>query len=67
MRWTGHSFEPMLQPSDYRHYIRPGMKMPWTPALGAIQWEKEDVADTGEGEREDLRKRETAFGDSDIA
>ncbi|KAH8807939.1 hypothetical protein F5884DRAFT_349915 [Xylogone sp. PMI_703] len=68
LKWTGGSFEPMLQPQNYRHYLRAGMKAPWVPPRGAIRWEEEeDESETTEPEREELRKREAVFGDTDMA
>lgn len=55
MSWEGGGFSPMLKPSDYRHWVRPGMQKPWTPSWEEIQWEAEGehVEDNAE-----LRKRQ---------
>jgi hypothetical protein len=66
LRWTGGSFTPMLQPSEYRRYLKPGMKKPWVPSYSMIRWEEEEdirfeiptEASPKSGVSNELRKRE---------
>jgi hypothetical protein len=50
LQWTGGSFSPMLEPSDYRHYIRPGMKEPWVPGQDEIVWEGGETKEADESD-----------------
>lgn len=68
IRWNRASFEPMLRPSDYRHYLRPGMKKPWVPPPALIRWEEdEEISGATKVDVEELRKRYAGHGDSDMA
>lgn len=62
LSWQGASFKAIIEPSDYRHWVRPGMHKPWTPSWDEIRWE--DEAQTVDG-NEELRKRST-LQDSDL-
>lgn len=70
LEWTGGSFKPIIEPSDYRQWVRPGMKKPWTPSQDEIRWEETEA--TVEGERvpeeeaSELRKRVVEQADVDL-
>ncbi|CAH0041320.1 unnamed protein product [Clonostachys rhizophaga] len=66
LRWTGGSFKPMLEPSNYRQYLRPGMHPPWVPSDDEIKWETE-TEESGDGFETELRKREPDHDETDMA
>ncbi|CAG9983973.1 unnamed protein product [Clonostachys byssicola] len=66
LRWTGGSFKPMLEPSNYRQYLRPGMHPPWVPSDDEIKWETEGEKNK-DGVDTELRKREPDHDETDMA
>jgi hypothetical protein len=56
----------MLEPSNYRQYLRPGMHPPWVPSDDEIKWETE-TEKTGDGLETELRKREPDHDETDMA
>ncbi|VUC20749.1 unnamed protein product [Clonostachys rosea] len=65
LKWEGSSFTPMLKPSDYRQYLRPGMNTPWVPSEDQIRWEGEKKKE--EELESELRKREPDLDETDLA
>lgn len=58
----------MLEPSDYRSWLKPGMHEPWVPSQDEIQWEEKSAeANASQDETDPAELRDCDVGDSDMA
>ncbi|KAG9259029.1 uncharacterized protein F5Z01DRAFT_642081 [Emericellopsis atlantica] len=67
LSWEGSAFKALIEPADYRQWVRPGMEKPWTPSDSEIRWEDQvDVESKDSAEGSELKKREAEPSDVDL-
>ncbi|KAI9162861.1 hypothetical protein HJFPF1_04456 [Paramyrothecium foliicola] len=65
LKWSYGGFSPMLEPSDYRRYLKPGMERPWVPSYEEVEWEEAEPTEAVIAS--ELRKREPVMDDVDFS